>query len=213
MFRLICLVLGYIIGCIQTAYIVGRVSGIDIRDHGSGNAGSTNVLRVLGKKAAAMVFVADVSKAIIAYVIASIIFDGQGTFVGSGYGYMSIIPGLYAALGAVLGHSFPFYLKFKGGKGVACILGAILSINLLMALTIYAVGTIVLIYKRYISAASLSMCLVLPFFLYIYNFSGEAIIISAALAAVCFYLHRGNIQRILDGTERVVSFDKKEKGD
>jgi len=210
MFRLICVLLGYIIGCIQTAYIVGRVSGIDIREHGSGNAGSSNILRVLGKKQAAMVFVADVVKAMAAYVIASIIFEGNGTFVYGGYGYTNILPGLYAGLGAVLGHSFPFYLKFKGGKGVACILGVILSINFVMALTIYAVGTIVIIYKKYISAASLSMCLVLPFFLYLYRFGVESIIVSGMLAALCFYLHRGNIQRILDGTERVISFNRKE---
>ena len=98
MFRLICLVLGYFIGCIQSAYIVGKIWHKDIRKYGSGNLGSTNALRVLGKKAAAITFTCDILKAVLAFVIAYHIFG------------RSIVAGVYASAGAVLGHDFPFYL-------------------------------------------------------------------------------------------------------
>lgn len=212
MFRLVCLLLGYIIGCIQIAYLTGKVFGnIDIREHGSGNAGSSNVFRTLGKKAGLIVFVGDVLKSIFAYILASYIFNGHGTFI-NGYN-VNILPGLYAGLGTVLGHSFPFYLKFKGGKGVACILGIILCIDLSLALTLYAIGIIVVIYKNYISAASLAICASLPFFLYLYNFPLESIYISILIALLCFYLHRGNIYRIIKGTERTISFNKRKEGE
>lgn len=212
MFRLVCLLLGYIIGCIQIAYLTGKVFGnIDIREHGSGNAGTTNVLRTLGKRAGLIVFIGDVFKAIFAFIIASIIFNGNGTFI-SGNG-TNILPGLYGGFGAVLGHCFPFYMKFKGGKGVACILGIILSINIGMAFTMYAFGIAILIYKRYISAASLSVCAIFPFFLYLFNYGLESIIVSIVISSLCFYLHRGNIKRIIDGTERTITFNKKEEGE
>jgi len=212
MFRLVCLFLGYIIGSIQIAYLTGKLfANIDIRQHGSGNAGTTNVLRTLGRKAGLIVFVGDVLKSVFAYILLSNIFGGHGTFTSTSN--MNILPGIYAGLGTVLGHSFPFYLNFKGGKGVACILGIILCIDLSLALTLYAIGVSVLIYKSYISAASLTMCAVFPIFLYLYNFSIEAILISILISLLCFYLHRGNIYRIINGTERKFSFKKKEEGD
>lgn len=212
MFRLVCLLLGYIIGCVQIAYFTGKVFGnIDIREYGSGNAGTTNVLRTLGKKAGLIVFIGDVLKAILAFIVASIIFNGNGTFI-SGNG-TNILPGIYCGFGAVLGHCYPFYMKFKGGKGVACILGIILSINFGMALTMYAFGVSILIYKRYISAASLAVCAIFPFFLYLYNYDLESIVVSILLSALCFYLHRGNLKRIINGTERTITLNKKGEGE
>ena len=105
MFRLICLCIGYCIGCIETAYVVGRIWQVDLRQHGSGNLGTTNALRVLGKKAGALVFIGDIMKSVIAFVICRAIFGSN-------------LAGVYGSVGAVLGHNYPFYLKFKGGKGI-----------------------------------------------------------------------------------------------
>lgn len=110
MFRLICLCIGYCIGCIETAYVVGRIWQVDLRQHGSGNLGTTNALRVLGKKAGALVFIGDIMKSVIAFVICRAIFGSN-------------LAGVYGSVGAVLGHNYPFYLKFKGGKGIAVMIG------------------------------------------------------------------------------------------
>jgi len=201
MYKIICLLIGYAIGCIQVAYMVGKAQGIDIREHGSGNAGATNVLRVLGKRPGFTVFGFDVLKAIVAYVICSLIFGGAGTFTSGAYG---ILPGIYGGLGAVVGHIFPFYLKFKGGKGVSCILGVILSIHLFMALTIFALGVAVVIFTKYVSAASLSMSAMLPVFLFLHNHGTEAVLVALTMTAICFYKHSGNIDRIRKGTERTL---------
>ena len=119
--RAICLVGGYGVGLIQTAYIYGRIKGVDIRKYGSGNAGTTNALRVLGKKAGLIVFLGDFLKGIIACSLTHIIL-GQ---LGIGNAYMFV---LYTGLGVVLGHNFPFYMQFKGGKGIAASGGMIVGL-------------------------------------------------------------------------------------
>ena len=114
MFRIICLLIGYGFGCFQSAYILCRLIGhIDIRTVGSGNAGFTNTTRILGKKVGIAVFIIDILKIILAYIVCSMIFDGDGSFVSG----TSLLPGIYAGIGAVLGHNFPCYLGFRGGKG------------------------------------------------------------------------------------------------
>ena len=120
--RIICLVIGYAFGLFQTAFIYGKINGIDIREHGSGNAGTTNALRVLGTKAGLIVFAGDVIKTVLAIVIFGLIFkDSHPEEV--------YLLKLYAATGAILGHNFPFYLNFKGGKGIAATAGLILSFH------------------------------------------------------------------------------------
>ena len=110
--RLICIAIGYACGLFQTAYILGKIYHIDIRKQGSGNLGSTNVLRTLGKKAGALNLLCDCLKCIAAILIVRAIF-------GNSYGDILPLLSLYAAAGCILGHNFPFYLNFKGGKGVA----------------------------------------------------------------------------------------------
>ena len=120
MVRIICLLIGYAFGLFQTAFIYGKLHGIDIREHGSGNAGTTNSLRVLGKKAGIIVLLFDIIKCILAVVTVKLIF-------GETYKDMLPLLQIYAGAGAILGHNFPFYLKFKGGKGIATTAGLILS--------------------------------------------------------------------------------------
>lgn len=208
MFRLICLAIGYAIGCIQTAFIVGKLMGkIDIRDFGSGNAGTTNVTRVLGAKAGAIVFICDILKGVIGYLICSLIFKGSGTFFGGD----SILPGVYAGVGVILGHDFPFYLKFKGGKGIASTLGFILCINPVVAAITYALGFVAVISTKYISMASLVMTLACPVIMIIRGLETEAVIIMFFVMALAYYQHKGNIKRLIKGEENKFSIKKKDK--
>lgn len=198
--RLICILIGYGFGCVQTAYIVGRlIKKIDVREHGSGNAGTSNVIRVVGRRAGLLVFVADILKAIAAFVLCSLLFGGGGSFFPSG---LPLEPGLYAGLGVLLGHNFPFFLKFKGGKGIASSLGIMLAIDWRAAVAVYLVGASILAFTRYISLTSLAMALLFPLLLIALSHRPEIIIITFIMTGMAFILHRGNIQRLLNGTER-----------
>ena len=206
--RIICLLIGYAFGCIQTAYITGRIAqDIDIREHGSGNAGMTNVLRTIGRRAGVIVFTSDVLKAIAAFVIAALIFNGGGSFFADG---LPMHPGLYAGLGAVLGHNFPFFLKFKGGKGISTTLGVMLVLDWRAAVIVYVVGAIIIALTKYISLGSITMVALFPILLLVFFGHGaETIVVMVILAAMAIFLHRGNVQRLLAGNERKVELWKK----
>ena len=120
--RLICLAIGYICGLFQTSYIIGRLHKTDIREHGSGNAGTTNALRTFGKKAGAITLLCDCLKCVVAIWIVKALF-------GKDYGEILPLLSLYAAAGCILGHNFPVYLKFKGGKGIAASVGLLLAFD------------------------------------------------------------------------------------
>lgn len=199
--RLVSLIIGYGFGCIQTAYIIGKiVKKVDVREHGSGNAGTSNVIRVIGHKAGAAVFVCDVLKAIAAFVVCALIFNGGGSFfIGDN---LPLEPGLYAGLGVLLGHNFPFYLRFKGGKGIASTLGIMLALDWQTALAVYVVGFCVLAFTRYISLTSLVMATLFPLLLLGFNRGIETVIVTLIMTAMAFILHRGNILRLISGTER-----------
>ncbi len=204
--RLICLIIGYAFGCIQSAFIIGRLVGkIDIRDYGSGNAGFTNTSRVLGAKAGISVFLLDLLKLIVAYTVCSLIFDGSGSFLTG----TSLLPGIYGGIGAVLGHNFPFYLKFRGGKGIACTLGLMLCVDWKVALLTYAVGFVIFIVKKYISLASLTMALLYPIFMLVFGFDTEPVILMFILCALAYIKHKSNIERLIHGNENKFRFGKK----
>jgi len=208
MFRLVCLLIGYAFGCIQSAFIVGKVTkNLDVREHGSGNAGTSNVIRVIGKRAGIAVFVIDVLKAIAAYMVCALLFNGSGSFIDGGYN--GILPGLYAGFGVVLGHNFPFFLKFKGGKGIASMLGVMLALDWRAALPTYAIGFIILMATRYMSLTSLSMTLLFLPLLLFFNHRPETLLVAVVMAAMAFFLHRGNIQRLWSGTERKLALSSK----
>ena len=117
--RVLCLVMGYVFGLFQTGYLYGKINHIDIRNYGSGNSGTTNALRVLGKKAGLIVFAGDFLKTVFACLAARLIFQESPD---------TDLYVLYAGLGVVLGHNFPCYLKFKGGKGIAVSFGVLLAL-------------------------------------------------------------------------------------
>lgn len=210
MFRIYALLIGYLLGCIQSAYIICRFSGkIDIREYGSGNAGFTNATRVLGAKVGAVVFLVDLLKVIVAFIIVSVLFEGNGTFTDG----VSYLPGIYAGAGAILGHNFPFYLGFRGGKGIACSLGIMLCVSWQVALITFAIGFVVFIAKKYISLASLTMTLLYPIIMIItknkFGFDTEAITIMFILCALAWYKHKTNIQRLFNGNENKFSMGSK----
>ena len=204
--RLICLALGYVIGLFQTAYIFGKVvMHQDVRDSGSGNAGTTNAFRVMGKKAGVIVFLGDCLKVILAYMIASLIFGGKGTFINGEHYYI----GIYAALGCILGHVFPIYMGFRGGKGIACSLGLMLCISFPLAAVTYAIGFIIFKIKHYVSLSSLCMVTVYPLLMLAsLRFEAESIILMLAIAVLAFIKHKENIERLIDGTENKFSVRK-----
>lgn len=203
--RIICLVIGYVFGLFQTAYIYGKMHGIDIRDYGSGNAGTTNTMRVLGTKAGLLVLLGDIVKCILAVVVTGMIFDNK-------YPDMLYLLKLYAAAGAILGHNFPFYLHFKGGKGIAATAGLILSFHpyLIPMGVILFFG--VFFTTHYVSLGSLLVYagflieLVVLGQMGIFGMSQELLIemyvIAGILTIMAYYKHKDNIKRLFSGTER-----------
>ncbi len=215
--RLICLIIGYIFGMIQSAYIYGRFHHIDIREHGSGNAGTTNALRTLGKKAGLIVFAGDLLKAILASLLVRLIFKND-------FSDSITLLVLYTGLGTVLGHNFPAYLKFKGGKGIAATAGVIISLG---RWELIAVGLIFFIFTvvvtRYVSSGSLVMILsVFSTFVVLDGLgripgletkavSYEAMGVFFIFVLLAFIRHKTNIVRLFKGTENELSFKKKKE--
>ena len=120
--RIICLVIGYVCGLFQTGYIIGKLHKTDIREHGSGNAGTTNAFRTFGKKAGALTLLGDCLKCVLAIVIVRMIYGNSMS------GILPLLT-LYAALGCILGHNFPISMEFRGGKGIAASVGMIIALH------------------------------------------------------------------------------------
>ena len=203
--------IGYLFGICQTAYVVGKMNGIDIREHGSGNAGTTNALRVLGKKAGAIVFAGDFLKCFIAIHLVKIIFKSSGA---------DILPllGLYAATGCILGHNFPIQLNFRGGKGIACTAGLLAAFDIRIGLIALITFLAIVIVTRYVSLGSMVIVTEFALFIVIFGQMGlyhmaqapliELYVLAAFLAGMAIYRHRANIVRLINGTENRI-FDKK----
>ena len=208
--RLVCLAVGYLFGIFQTGYIYGKVHGIDIRKYGSGNSGSTNALRVMGKKAGLTVFAGDFLKTVIPCMAVRCIFKNQPDYA---YVYM-----LYIGLGVILGHNYPFYLHFKGGKGIAATAGIIFSIDWRLTVLGLAVFILIVAVTRYVSLGSLVVSVILlAWNVYMgkcgaYNLSAvsstEYGAMTAVIAAMAFWRHRANIIRLIHGNENKVGAKK-----
>lgn len=212
--RIICIVIGYVFGLFQTAFIYGKIHGIDIREHGSGNAGTTNTLRVLGTKAGLIVLAGDIIKCILAIVLCSVLFDAS-------HPDEIYLLKLYAAAGAILGHNFPFYLGFKGGKGIAATAGLILAFHpyfIIMGVVLFF-GTFFT--THYVSLGSLLVYAGLMVQMVVSGQMGlfgssqpiliEMYVITGLLTILAYYKHRENIKRLLKGEERKTYLTKKNK--
>ncbi|MBE5851958.1 MAG: glycerol-3-phosphate 1-O-acyltransferase PlsY [Lachnospiraceae bacterium] len=212
--RLICLVIGYVCGLFQTAYIYGKSKGIDIREKGSGNAGTTNTLRVFGAKAGLIVLLGDVLKCAVACLIARY-------FIVPMFPDEKYLLILYAAAGAILGHDFPFYMNFKGGKGIAATAGLICCLHW----HFFVVGVIVFFTTFFVTHyVSLGSLLVYAAFMAQIIIEGqrglfgatqvqlnEMYVIAFVLAVIAYGKHWENIKRLLKGEERKTYLSKKKK--
>ena len=199
-----CLVGGYLLGSLNTSVIVSRMKGIDIRKEGSGNAGTTNTLRVMGKGMAVVVLVCDILKAIVAILLAKLFFH----FHPADYAPLGA---MLAGLGAIVGHNFPLYFGFRGGKGVATSFGAILILDWRIALTILVVFIIVVALTRYVSLASCMAALAVIVGAIVFGHTAWEILIFAVIGILCIARHYKNIGRLIHGTENKLGQKKKEE--
>ena len=194
MVRIACLLIGYVFGLFQTAYFYGKAHGIDIRQHGSGNAGTTNTLRVLGTKAGLIVFAGDCLKCIAAVALVRLIF-------GSTYHDIIYLLCLYTGAGAILGHNYPFYLNFKGGKGIAATAGMVISFHPYFVITGLFLFFIPFFTTHYVSLGSLLVYAGLMIQLVIFGQTGffaemsqgqliEMYIVFGCLLALAYWKHR-----------------------
>lgn len=198
-------VLAYLIGSVPSAVWLGQAYyGIDIRDFGSGNAGATNTFRVLGKKTGILVMALDIFKGLTAVTLATVWM--QLGFIAES---QLILFKLIFGISAVVGHIFPIYIGFKGGKGVATLLGMVLGINPLVAAICVAVFMIVLLSTKYVSLGSILGTLTFPVMLLITNIEPNGtilIVFGFTFFLVMLFTHKKNIQRILNGTENKANF-------
>ena len=208
--RIICLVMGYVFGLFQTGYIYGKVKGIDIRQHGSGNSGSTNALRVMGVRAGALVFMGDFLKTVIPCFLVRILFASRPEYV-----YVLI---LYAGFGVILGHNFPFYLNFKGGKGIAATAGIMFSLDWRLTALCLAAFILIEAVTRYVSLGSLVVSTIFLIWnimmgqMGAYGLSQTSRLEfyggSAVISIMAFWRHRANIVRLAQGRENKVGAKK-----
>ncbi len=213
--RVICLVIGYVFGLFQTAYFYGKAHGIDIRQHGSGNAGTTNTLRVLGTKAGLIVLAGDCLKCMAAVWIVRLTF-------GRTHPEIIYLLCLYTGAGAILGHNYPFYMNFRGGKGIAATAGLILSFH-----PYFIVMGVVLFFGTFFTTHLVSLGSLLVYAGFVIQmivcgqsglFGGlsqaqliELYVLSILLAGLAYWKHRENIVRLLQGNERKTYLSKKNK--
>lgn len=197
---IIILIIAYLLGNISTSYIIAkRLAGVDIRTQGSGNAGSTNVLRTFGKKAGAMTFVGDLLKGIIAVFI--------GYLISKFANVDMVIAGYIAVFGVVCGHNWPVFLGFRGGKGVATSLGAMIAVNPIIAISCFLLFLIIVKITKYVSLGSVLGIAASPIIM-IFLKNKNGVIITLFLTISVIYTHRENIKRLINGTERKIGQKK-----
>ena len=199
-YNLIILVVAYLLGSINTSIIVSKVLiGDDIRNYGSGNAGATNTLRTVGKKGAILVVIGDVLKTVIAILIARFIADASSTAT------------YIAGIGAVLGHNFPLYFKFKGGKGIIVSTVAILFADPILGLITAIVAILIMAISKYVSLGSISGAVLFVILALVFrNNNTDFVVFATMLALLAVYMHRSNIARLLAGQENKLNFSKKD---
>lgn len=208
--RIICLVLGYCFGLFQTGYLYSKRHHVDIRSEGSGNSGSTNVLRVMGVKAGAIVFAGDSMKSILACVVVRFLFKNQPDMVN--------LLVMYTALGVILGHNYPFYMQFKGGKGIACTAGLLAAIDWRLTLVCLVVFVVIVALTRYVSLGSLVVVSILLIWMIVFGQMGDYGVrksllpefygVTAIITGMAYLRHRTNIVRLIHGNENKIGSKK-----
>ncbi len=198
-YKILTLLIAYLLGSINTSIIASKLMiGDDIRNHGSGNAGATNALRTLGKKGAVVVVIGDVLKAVVAIMAAKFILkDTPETAI-----YIS-------GIGAVLGHNFPLYFKFKGGKGIIVSATVMLFADPVIGLVVTTVALLIMASTRYVSLGSILGAVLFAVLSLIFKINNtDFVVFALMLAVLAVYMHKANIVRLLSGTENKLSFKK-----
>lgn len=198
----------YLLGSINSAVIISKVFyHDDVRTHGSGNAGTTNIMRTYGGKAAALCFAGDILKGTVSVLLTRLLFNlaDMDAYIGCAVYIAGIV--------VILGHMFPLYFRFKGGKGVATGLGAVAAISPLALGTVFVIGISLALVSGFVSLGSLAGASLFIPIQYFYNggsFPTEELIPAAILVLLIIYNHRANIRRLLTGTENKF-YKKKDK--
>ena len=192
---ILCTVIAYLLGSISNGILIAKKSGHDIRSEGSKNTGASNALRVLGLKAGILTFVTDALKAVAAVLIGKALCGENG--------------GMLAGLFVIIGHNWPCFFGFAGGKGIACSVGVLLVMQPLFGGIAVLVTLIVIATTKYISVGSLTMVTLFALFMLIFRPFFPHFIWALVLAALAFYRHRTNLQRLMNGTENKLGAKKK----
>lgn len=206
---IISLLIGYLLGSANTSLIVGKFYGVDVRKHGSGNAGLTNTLRTIGKTAALFVILGDILKGVLSCLI--------GYYILKDVQFIGLVPfevpqkvGMFlGGLGAILGHNWPIYFGFKGGKGILTSFSVVMMTAPYIGLILLGIFIVIVAATRYVSLGSIIGCLLFPVFVAIYHKNIVFATYAVFLAALAIIRHNQNIVRLLKGTESKLSFKKK----
>ena len=202
-------IVAYLLGSISFSIIISKkMAGFDVREKGSGNAGATNMLRSVGKKAAALTLLGDALKGVVAILVAILV-----GVIAKEVDKALLVQ--IAGILVVIGHTFPIFFKFKGGKGVATSLGVLLMTNWKIGLICLVFALVLMILTRMVSMGSVGAAILFPVLVlfidtnFIVTDGSKYFLYSVILAVIVAFNHRSNIQRILNGTENKLSFSKK----
>ncbi len=200
------IIIGYLLGSLNTAIIVGRFYGTDIRKHGSGNAGMTNTLRTLGKTAAIFVIIGDILKGVLSFIIGQILISTtpEGSMLN-----LANIGGMAAGISAIAGHNWPVYFGFKGGKGILTSFAVVMMMDWRLGLILLGIFAVIVAITRYVSLGSIIASAAFPVAALIKGNGPIFILFSAILAVLAVLRHSANINRLLKGTESKLGQKKK----
>ncbi len=189
----------YLIGSLNFSILISKLYGADVRDGGSGNAGATNMTRQFGKKAGIFTFLGDFLKSVLSTILGIMVFGTIG--------------GVLAGLFCIVGHAFPLYFKFRGGKGVACVVAVALITSPVSFAILFLIYAILLFGFKMVSFASIMSVLIYPFLVsrIEYKSLGPQFLMAMAISILIVFLHRKNLMRIFNHTEPKISFGKKKK--
>lgn len=206
---IIVIVIGYLLGSLNTSIIVGKLYGTDIRKHGSGNAGMTNTLRTLGKAAAVMVIVGDVLKGVLSYIIGNVVFN---TIPEVATTDIANVGGMAAGIAAIAGHNWPVYFGFKGGKGILTSISVVIMMDWMLGLILLGIFVIIVAITKYVSLGSIIASIAFPITAFIKGNGLVFIVFSVILAVLAVARHNANIKRLLSGSESKLGEKKKAHG-
>ena len=200
---IIAILIGYAFGCIQAAYIISKTVGkMDIREHGSGNAGASNITAIMGVKFGFITSLVDILKGMFAVLVVKWLYPENPDLA-----YL-------AGIVAIMGHIFPFYMKFRGGKGVAALVGMMFGVNWKLGLLFLLLLAVPALLIDYIVIGSFATFIALPIVTYVLGYPPIFTVIGVGLTILCFYLHRANIERIINKEElKISAVMKRKKGE